>query len=166
MRFLAARVGLVIVLAIALINSVGSLLFVTELLFLAIAFVGFIQLMAAARGRGTYLGERGASLVAVVVAAWALGHLVHNAQVGVSKNRGDEIVVALRAFQEQVGQFPDSLEQLVPVYLQAVPSPSVGFLPVAFNYSTHEEHGFRLGFPSLGWGFCERWNHHDGWYCD
>lgn len=159
MRFLAKRVGLLVVLAIALINSVGfTMLVLTQLLFIAIALVGFIQMMVAATGRGTYLGERGASLVAVVVAAWALGLFVHHTQVRVSKGRGDRIVEALRAFHAQAGQFPESLKRLVPVYLEAVPTPSVGFLPVDFFYATHDEFGFRLGFPSLGWGFCERWN--------
>ena len=38
---------------------------------------------------------------------------------------GDTIVSALYAFQKETGSFPDSLDELVPAYLQKIPAPSV-----------------------------------------
>lgn len=72
--------------------------------------------------------------VVILAASWLLRepirYMINSAKwnpenVQKTIDSGNEIISALSAFQKDTGAFPDSLDALVPKYLEKIPAPSV-----------------------------------------
>lgn len=61
--------------------------------------------------------------------------ITYQAQDAISRNRANYLLRQLQTYHRQTGRYPDSLTQLVPKYLPAVPASGFGFFaPVPFYY--------------------------------
>ncbi|MBD3391313.1 MAG: hypothetical protein GF418_04630 [Chitinivibrionales bacterium] len=103
---------------------------VTETAFLGAAFLVLILLFGFTIAFAAFKREYKWSLTFVVVGvfAFAVGQAIQMPLAARFERRtqaaGDSLVLALARFHEQRGTAPDSLEQLVPDFMEAVPSPA------------------------------------------
>jgi hypothetical protein len=66
------------------------------------------------------------------------------------------VIAALEAYQSQHGEYPETLEQLVPEQLESLPRPRVGWIPhddEQFSYLNFGD-SYALEFPSILWIQC------------
>jgi uncharacterized membrane protein (GlpM family) len=78
---------------------------------------------------------------------------------------GDSIAVALASFHRDKGYYPDQLRELVPRYLNTIPSPRTrGTRGAQFYYTSREPDDYELGFRRQGLEYC--WREASGdWAC-
>jgi len=129
--------GLVVCVLLAVVVGVdaGTLSF----LGFAAAFVGLLMcILIFAIKCGT--GKPGAARATLVVllglcAGAAAAGIIARALVGETRDRGDAIAAALKAYSLREGRLPESLDDLVPGDLQEIPTPAFGiFTEGRFGY--------------------------------
>ncbi len=67
------------------------------------------------------------------------------------------VLVALEAYRDATGEYPEKMRHLVPEYLPEVPRPQIGlFLDEGdeFTYSKYSQEDFSLEFASVQWVQC------------
>lgn len=131
-------------------------------LFIAIVvlFVGLFQLCHRQRQQQ---GLRNASLSAVFLCCLplgvVLGESVRHANLTRVAERSQPLAAAITAYEAKHGQPPQSLDELVPEYIDAIPSTGVGTFP-NYHYHTDREGKFNgnnwmlmAGQPGIVMGF-------------
>jgi len=74
----------------------------------------------------------------------------------INRARSELIISALYDYKMNNGHFPKDLDELVPNYMESIPSPIKGS---EFYYTSNSVHGFRLSYtvsPKFGCGFSDR----------
>lgn len=82
-------------------------------------------------------------------------------------NEGNRIVAALDQFNADNGKYPDTLQELIPNYLDIIPRTQFRYWVNEFEYSRREDE-FLLGFGAGGLIYCrfnEEWTGRK-WFCD
>lgn len=80
---------------------------------------------------------------------------------------GNRIVAALDQFKADIGKYPDTLQELIPNYLDIIPRTQFRYWVNEFEYSRREDE-FLLGFGAGGLIYCrfnEKWTGRK-WFCD
>jgi hypothetical protein len=159
---------------------VATALFVANLEsfgFFTSGLVGLIQLFLVPLGglvlivlglvlkrRGTWI--LGCGLLFAVFTSFLLSGIVTRSQVTSSKNRGDEVCLALDKYHELYGDWPDELDQLVPAILPAVPISCMGLIrDIPFDYSRGQGGDYTFGFESTVFIYCYR-GPEGHWICE
>lgn len=109
----------------------------------------------------------GSSLLVGALAAIAATSLIHRRQRDRSEATGDAVCTALDAWRDRHGQYPDSLEELVPALLPNVPTSAMGlWSTIPFRYWRDAAgNDYSLAFDSPAWIVCERGRSRP-WRCD
>lgn len=108
----------------------------------------------------------GVGLLIAAVSSLLLSGIVNQAKLAASKQKGDEVCVALVRYQDMHGTWPDDLEQLVPGFLPEIPASSMGLVrKIPFSYDRSPDSDYRLGFASTFFIYCSR-GPTGTWLCD
>lgn len=92
----------------------------------------------------------GVGLVSVLFGLIA-GYWLRSKDRELTDQRRQTLQSALEAWRAEKGEYPASLEQLVPTYLPAVPRPRMGWTSSQFTYASFTKPPrFRLGVPGEG----------------
>ena len=108
------------------------------------------------------LDSRGGALRFAIGAA-LLAAILGSAQVAASMQRHArdvtalQVLEALEAYKKDNATYPDSLDQLVPKYLAAVPRPEIGLIRDEDDRFTYSNYGdsYALEFASVLWVQCQ-----------
>jgi hypothetical protein len=163
-QVIAAAVGALI---LAWLLTLGHLRYSTWSAFLAHLFLwgGVVLLVVAYQRRDATWGSMGACFTTAAISSFLIFMVSDTARLFRSCEVGNVVVTALLRFHADTGQYPDELRELVPKYLDAVPTLEPEAMRRAnFQYERSESEDFRLGFQRAGYERCWR-NAHIKWVC-
>ena len=104
---------------------------------LIVAAAGLALLAGLGKERADAAGSGGAYgaviVVGIIAADIFLYWVMHDAGIRKITSRGDQIVAAIGRFEDDHGRAPDTLEQLVPAYIPAIPLTDTALCP-EFSY--------------------------------
>jgi hypothetical protein len=84
-----------------------------------------------------------------------------------SRERGDQVVDALKRYYESAGDFPRSLDELIPKYVEGLPTPTAGSEDWVYLPSSDRKHftlRFLMKWTDVGEELsdsCECWHLYD-----
>jgi hypothetical protein len=83
----------------------------------------------------------------------------HSYDISLARQRAETIITAVNQYQQDMGQYPASLEKLVPAYMPEIPKPRIA--PGVFYYHCAPEDTFLMyaDYPPFGrqsWSFNNR----------
>lgn len=157
--------------AILVVAHIESFGFVTSglcaMLHFATLGLGLLLLVAGAIRANARDRRIGSSLFVGALAAIAATIVIHHSQQDRSKATGDAVCTALDAWRDRHGQYPDSLQELVPAFLPNVPTSAMGlWSTIPFRYQRDAAgDDYSLAFDSPAWIVCERGRRRP-WRCD
>ncbi len=79
-----------------------------------------------------------------------ISRYVSDYQADLSKEKAKVIVEALEKFKSANNKYPNQLSELVPEYLEAVPSSSMGWFDEQYDYAVWKDGNYRIYFPNYG----------------
>lgn len=170
-RRLATLTGLVLTTAILVVAHLESFSFavagLSALLHLATLGLGLLLLVAGAIRANVRHRRIGSLLLVGTLAAIAVTVPVHRSQQEHSLATGNAVCTALDAWRDRHGQYPDSLQELVPAHLPNVPTSAMGlWSTIPFRYQRDAAgDDYSLAFDSPAWIVCERGRRRP-WRCD
>jgi hypothetical protein len=133
-------------LAVLQISTTAEFVFFTACMMVFLGLLGAIVtrllLGSWASGLPSRIGFIFLFLLSSTVPAW----LTHNSQEQASTVAAQPIITALEQFRAANGVYPKSLDDLVPVYLPAVPKTKMGFYGTRFEYYSENGNDFFIGF--------------------
>lgn len=100
-----------------------------------------------------------AILFLLLALEFAVADAIIKRQVEASEIRGNRIVTALKEYKLKKNTYPDSLEELIPEFIESIPLAERGISKIRFKYSKveksqwQEEEGYQLYFPGYRRGF-------------
>jgi hypothetical protein len=135
---------------------------------LSVALLGAIGVLYGLllRRRG-WLGVGALLILVPPLAAFSASRLARY-QEEISFARGDRIVAALASYHEASGSYPETLSELVPGYLAALPESAMGVVrrvPFSYRKAVYADEGYSLSFPAPAWMVCHR-TARSSWGCD
>ena len=118
---------------------------------MGIPVVGIAMLVAARIRQRPLIMTFGVAMLLAGLIGGLLAVYLHRDQAAHNMALGDQVATALDEHWGVHGSYPDTLMQLVPEYLEDVPTASVGVLAsVPFWYmSSEREGGFVIGYEAL-----------------
>lgn len=129
--------------------------------------VGLGLLAFGNKSRRPTLRRIGHALILAAVASFLASGMLLSRKKSDSKAAGDALCLALEAFRQISGRYPQDLQALAPSLLPAVPATSMGlFSSVPFDYRPSPSgEDFVLGFDSTFFIYCAR-GRSATWRCD
>ncbi len=103
----------------------------------------------------------------VLVLIFATGCKWSDSKVRQSQSRGNLVVAALESYMQDNGQYPPSLESLVPKYLETIPQPVAGDREWIYEvWVKDDKHGFHLRFQNGNRGHLCSYSRDGSWFID
>ncbi|MHC4474098.1 MAG: type II secretion system protein [Planctomycetota bacterium] len=94
------------------------------------------------------------SIVAIsLFLAIIASNIINKIKLEASQDTASGIILALEDFKKEKGNYPSSLNELTPIYLEEIPKPHVGFInKQKFHYNkSNDKEKYVLGFPYAAW---------------
>jgi len=92
--------------------------------------------------------------------------LIRSQQSDINKERADKIILALKNYRAEHGEYPEELQQLTNGYLEEVPPTAFGILRQDFGYIREYPKDYELSYYGYVGIRCWYTPRARDWYCD
>jgi hypothetical protein len=109
------------------------------------------------------------SIVAIsLFLAIIASNIINKIKIEASQDTARGIILALENFKKEKGNYPSSLKELTPIYLEEIPKPHIGFInKQKFHYSkSNDKEKYVLGFPCAAWMLSQYHSESGEWVVD
>ncbi len=124
-------------------------------LFSAITIVTFVVIAIIKKKRNLIIR---CCIVAIsLFLVFIASNIINKIKLEASQDTASGIILALEDFKKEKGNYPSSLNELTPIYLEEIPKPHVGFInKQKFYYNkSNKNEKYVLGFPYVAWMFSQ-----------
>ena len=98
------------------------------------------------------------SIVAIsLILAIIASNIINKVKLEASQDTASSIILAIENFNREKGNYPNSLNELTPSFLEEIPKPHVGFInKQKFHYNkSSDKEKYILGFRYAAWMFSQ-----------
>lgn len=78
------------------------------------------------------------------------GYMISEYRTHLSKEKATVIINALHNYEQAHNEYPEDLSDLIPEFLESIPSSSMGWFDEPFEYYKRKDGSFDIYFPSYG----------------